>query len=67
MSREARTVNVCSYARTLAPAFRDKFDFGQPEDYDKLADMAFLAAEAMQKKEEALMIRARAEDEKEVK
>ena len=36
----------------MAP-FRDKFDFTDPKDYDKLADMAWMAASAVVRKREA--------------
>ncbi len=34
-------------AVAMAPAFRDKFDFSEPEHFDKLADMAYKAADAL--------------------
>lgn len=42
-------------AEALAPAFRDKFDFSDPKDFDKLADISFQAAEALHRKQTALL------------
>ena len=53
--RASRIVDQSNLAQNLAPAFRDKFDFSDPKDYDKLADFAFAAADALMRKEEALI------------
>jgi len=50
-----RIVSQSNLAQNLAPAFRDKFDFSDPKDYDKLADFAFAAADALLRKEEYLI------------
>lgn len=40
----------------VLPAFRDKFDFSNPaEDYPKLADMAYQAADAVLRKHAAMV------------
>lgn len=37
-------------ATRLAPAFRDKFDFSDPKDHDKMAALSFEQAKAMRKR-----------------
>ncbi len=61
-----------SIAVHLAPAFRDKFDFSDPKDYDLLAERAWLAAEALVRKKDAMLLayeqaEAKAVAEKEAK
>lgn len=53
MSPQERVTFISNVSISLAPAFRDKFDFSDEKDYDKLADRAWLAAEAIVKKREA--------------
>jgi hypothetical protein len=58
LPHEIRNDRICqqsNLAQTLAHAFRDKFDFSDPKDYDKLADHAFAAADALMRKEESLL------------
>jgi hypothetical protein len=51
-----RLAHVSDLAASLAHAFRDKLDFSDPKDYDKLAEYAFNAAEGLTRKSEALVI-----------
>lgn len=51
---EERILKVASLAARMAPAFRDKYDFSDPKDYDGLAERAWLAAEALTRKEESV-------------
>lgn len=49
---------VAYLAEHLAPAFRDKFDFSNPDakpnDFDRLAEISFQAAEALHRKRTAV-------------
>lgn len=46
----------------MAPALRDKFDFSDDGDYDKLAEMSYKAAKAMCAHSDALQAAAVAKD-----
>lgn len=77
MTYAQRETLIFQTAVQIAPAFRDKFEFNRENaalshydggnDYDSLADMAYLAAEALVKKHEAKVIAAEAKDAEERK
>jgi len=50
---------LAGLAAKMVPAFRDKFDFSTPDQYDKLADIAFLAAAAVISKRRSLLDEAK--------
>lgn len=54
LTHTQRSQLVGNVALHLAPSFRDKLDYSDPGDHDKLADYAFLAAEAFVKKQEQM-------------
>lgn len=45
--REQEIENIYEAALSLAPAFRDKFDFSDPKNYEELSEYAFKAGQAM--------------------
>jgi hypothetical protein len=51
----SKLAHRCDLAEALAPSFRDKFDFSEPKHFDAWADMAVTAADAIIKKQEALL------------
>lgn len=53
--QEGRVQSVLFSAEQFLPAFRDKFDFSDDKDFDRLADIAVKAAEALQNKREAML------------
>ena len=56
MSAATDRINrVGELAERLAPAFRDKLDFSKNEDYAALAEYAWLAADAVVKKQETML------------
>ncbi|MGA2018846.1 MAG: hypothetical protein ABSH26_18050 [Opitutaceae bacterium] len=59
-----RVGELSGLAAKMAVAFRDKFDFSTPEQYDKMAEHGFLAAEAVLKKKESLLAEANSRFEK---
>lgn len=61
-----RLSNLCALAETLMPAFRDKYDFSDPKDFDKLAEISFQAAEAMFRNQDARLAVIDATYEKEL-
>ena len=48
-----RLARISTLAESLMPAFRDKFDFSDPKNFDALAEMSFTAAEAMFRNQDA--------------
>lgn len=54
MSPQERQNRLFNVAVCALPAFRDKYDFSEPSDYDKLAERCFQSAEAFLKKDEAM-------------
>lgn len=62
MTAEERQLSVGRTALELAPSLRDKFDFSDAAQHDEWATLAFVAAEAFTKKQEAMLIAARAKD-----
>ena len=48
-----RLARISTLAESLMPAFRDKFDFSDPKNFDALAEICFTAAEAMFRNQEA--------------
>lgn len=50
-----KLAHLCNLAETIAPSFRDKFDFSEPKHFDAWAEIAFTAAEALVRKQEALL------------
>jgi len=75
MNKSEREDLIFKVAVSMAPAFRDKFDFSNQgssaftslNNYEELATMAYLAAEALVVKHEARLIAAQAQDEKTAK
>jgi tRNA(His) 5'-end guanylyltransferase len=63
VSHQIHVSHVERIAGRVLPAFRDKFDFSNPEDFDKMAAMAIKAAEAFVGRIDAMMTEAEANDE----
>lgn len=55
MTARNRIEELARLAPELMPAFVFKFDYSNPEDYDKLADYAHKAADALLKKRQTLL------------
>lgn len=61
--QDLRISELHADALKLAPAFRNKLDFSDPKDYERLAEYAFSAAKAIRTKADELFSEASKKDE----